>query len=327
MASLGNVQLHPERSREVEGGLDVQLWGSRVTLTATGSHKLRIDAIEALAVAPSVYGGFLKSYMNIGRVLNTSTELSINALILDTRTLSWSLTASLTKENNKLLTLNDTQPYIDLGNGTRLTPGYPMDSRWSRPILGYTLPGPNGRLNTASVTVADSAIYMGSEAPNFVSPFSTTLTFFGRLSLNATFQYEDGLTQDAVGNRALIANLSLNPQASLGQQAAALAASCFNPAISSSVQTGICTDYGLIQTVNTFRFTSLSINYIVPKTWSERFRIPSMTIALQGSNLGLWTNYHGKDPDVNAITVGDATVDTGQLPTPRSWRLQIMLGN
>jgi hypothetical protein len=48
---------------------------------------------------------------------------------------------------------------------------------------------------------------------------------------------------------------------------------------------------------------------------------------LQGSNLGLWTNYHGKDPDVNAITVGDATVDTGQLPTPRSWRLQIMLGN
>jgi hypothetical protein len=326
MASLGNVHLHPERSQEFEGGVDVQMWGSRLTFSATGSHKLRIDAIEALPVAPSVYGGYLQFYSNIGKVLNTSMELNINALLLDTREVSWTMNASLTKAKNKLLTLNDTQPYIDMGNGTRLTPGYPLDSRWSRPILGYTDPGPSGRLTAADIAVGDSAVYMGAEAPNFTLPFSTALTFQGRWSVTATFQYEDGLTQDALGNQVQLSYLSLNPNASPAMQAAALTASCFSLA-RLSVEKGICTDYGMIQTVNTFRFTSLSVNYIVPKSWSQRFRVPSMTIALQGSNLGLWTNYHGKDPDVNGVTVGDATQDTGVLPQPRMWRLQIMLGN
>jgi hypothetical protein len=322
--SLGNVNLHPERSREVEGGVDFELWGSRVTVTATGSYKLRIDAIESLPVAPSVYGGVLSFYENIGKVKNTSAEFSINALLLETREISWSLTASLTKTSNTLLTLNDTQPYIDLGNGTRLAPGYPMDSRWSRPILGYSDPVPGGRLTAANVVVADSAVYMGAETPNFELPVSTSLTLNGRWSLNATFQYQNGMTQDAAGNQTLLTNLYLNPNATLNQQAAALAASCFPPG--ASIASGNCTDYGMIQRVNTLRFTSLSIGYNVPKAWSQRFRVPSMTVALQGSNLGLWTNYRGKDPDVNAITVGDAAIDNGQLPQPRTWSLQIMLG-
>ena len=87
---------------------------------------------------------------------------------------------------------------------------------------------------------------------------------------------------------------------------------------------------GGIQTVNTFRFQDLSISYDVPKTISTRFRVPRMTVALQGSNLGLHTNYRGADPDVNAFSIvngGDQTADTGQLPEPRTWWLKLSLGN
>jgi hypothetical protein len=329
ITSLGNTRLHPERSQEVEGGADAQLWGSRVSLTATYSHKLRIDAIEALPVAPSVFGGYLSFYKNIGKVLNTSTELSVNALLFDYQNFGWSVTASVSKQTNKLLTLNDTLPYIDLGNGTRIVPGYPLDGRWSRPILGYTDPGPSGRIKAADIVVGDSAIYMGQEIPNFNLPFSTTITTLrGQLSVNATFEYQDGLTQDAIGTQTLLTNLYLNPNSTLGQQAAALAASCYVTHTGyAPLQTGICTDYGMIQTVNTLRFTSLSISYIVPKSWSQHLRIPSMTVALQGSNLGLWTNYRGKDPDVNSVTVGDITEDRGQLPQPRTVGISIMIGN
>ena len=52
-----------------------------------------------------------------------------------------------------------------------------------------------------------------------------------------------------------------------------------------------------------------------------------MSLALQGSNLGLHTNYHGKDPDVNAYSNGNQTADTGQLPQPRVWSLRVTLGN
>jgi hypothetical protein len=330
LTSLGNTQLHPERSREIEGGADFEFWGSRLSVTATKSYKLRIDAIEQLPVAPSVYGGLLPLYKNIGKVRNTSTEISVSAQILTTAMIGWSVTASVSQYKNKLLTLNDTQPYIDLGNGTRLAPGYPLYGRWSRPILGYSTPGPSGRLGLSNVVVGDSAVYVGQESPNFDFPLSTTITLLrGKVSINATFDYTNGLTQFNSASQQLLTNLISDPNASLEAQAAALAAGCFRqlPVGSSAQQGASCTDYGMIQNVNTLRFNDLSIGYNVPRSFAQRFNVPSMTIALQGSNLGLRTNYRGKDPNVNAITLGDATQDTGQLPTPRSWRLSVRLGN
>ena len=55
-----------------------------------------------------------------------------------------------------------------------------------------------------------------------------------------------------------------------------------------------------------------------------------MSMALQGSNLALHSNYRGKDPNVNAFsTVSgvDETADLGQIPEPRTWWLKLTLGN
>jgi hypothetical protein len=334
LTSLGNTQLHPERSREIEGGVDFELWGSRLTVTATHAHKLRIDAIEKLPVAPSVYGGFLSLYKNIGKVRNTSTEVSVSAQILTTALVGWSVTASVSHYTNVLVSLSDSSlSYVDVGNGTRLVPGYPLYGRWSRPILGYTNPGPGGRLTLAGVAVGDSAVYVGQEYPNFDIPVSTSLSLFGgKVSVNATFDYTNGMTQYNSASQQLVANITADPNASLAAQAAALSASCFRPGSSGSTSFANagrpCTDYGMIQTVNTLRFTSLSVGYNVPRSFAQRLlNVPSVSIALQGSNLGLRTNYRGKDPNVNSITVGDATQDSGQLPTPRMWRLQVRIGN
>jgi hypothetical protein len=51
-----------------------------------------------------------------------------------------------------------------------------------------------------------------------------------------------------------------------------------------------------------------------------------MAVALQGTNLGLHTNYRGKDPNVNAYASGNGLLDTGQLPEPRMWQLRFSLG-
>jgi hypothetical protein len=48
-----------------------------------------------------------------------------------------------------------------------------------------------------------------------------------------------------------------------------------------------------------------------------------MSLALQGTNLALWTGYQGKDPDVNANATGNAMADTGVLPVPRTWQLRV----
>jgi len=83
----------------------------------------------------------------------------------------------------------------------------------------------------------------------------------------------------------------------------------------------------LFQTVSVFRFNTLSINYRVPAALAHRFGSRTMGVALQGSNLGLHTNYRGKDSDVNAFSTGNATADSRQLPQPRSWSIAFTLGN
>jgi hypothetical protein len=93
------------------------------------------------------------------------------------------------------------------------------------------------------------------------------------------------------------------------------------------------TNLAVLQSVNTFRFNDLSINYVLPTVITQRFRVPTATVSLQGSNLGLHTNYRGKDPSVNVFATspggsfGDLTVDAGQVPQPRLWRLVLSLGN
>jgi hypothetical protein len=113
--------------------------------------------------------------------------------------------------------------------------------------------------------------------------------------------------------------LGNTPGLSLAQQAGIVAA-----------EAGV-SDIGMIQTVSTLRFENLSINYHVPTFVSQRLRVPRMQLALQGSNLGLHTNYRGFDPNVNAFSTvgadGEQSTDSGQLPQPRSWSFHVILGN
>jgi hypothetical protein len=190
-------------------------------------------------------------------------------------------------------------------------------------------------LRYSDFVVADSAVYVGLQMPDFEMPFRTSFTFFrGLLSVHGQFNYKGGLTQYNSGGQNLLGNIYDNPQSTPAQQAYALAAACF-VSTSNGVGTGAgqnqnigapCTDYGFIQTVNSLRFNSMSIGYNVPRTYLKRFPMSSLSLSLQGSNLGVWTNYRGKDPDVNSNLIGDATSDSGQLPMPRSWSLQIRIG-
>ncbi len=319
ISTLGNTRLHPERTRELEGGFDLDLWNGRTMLTVTQYRKVRIDAIVPFPVAPSVYGVSMIIYNNIGRVQNTGTELTASVIPIDNRIITWSLSASLSKHSNKLISLNDGLSAINVGNGTRLVPGYPLFGRWEVPILGYST-GIGDRLSIKDVIIGDSAIYMGAQIPNFDLPIHTQLSLFqGLVSVNASFSYSDGLTQLNAGNGQLLANLYLNPQATLADQAAALMAK--------SICTGFkCTDYGLIQTVNSLRFQSFSLGYNVPRQLAKKIGASSLSFAIQGSNLGLWTNYRGKDPNVSS-TFSDIVIDSGQLPEPRTWRVQCRVGN
>ena len=326
--SLGNTRLRPERSSELEGGFDVTLWNGRFTTTYTRYDKVRNDAIVSVPVAPSIFGGQFNVAENIGEVRNTGTELTLNATVLENRALSWAIGANLSNDNNVLVHLN---PGQSSNYALGLVPGYPLFGAWIAPIRTFADVNHDGIIGPKEFVIGDSLVFQGQPNPKYELSLTTDLHLLsGRLGIHATFHYQDGLTQNNVGalNSGSFLLVGNNPTTPLSYQAAVVAATCITD--KGGIGCGKLTRYGFIQTVNTFRFNDLSLNYELPRLIASWFRAPRMTMALQGSNLALRTNYRGKDPNVNAfstVSAVDQTADVGQIPEPKTWWLKLTLGN
>jgi hypothetical protein len=184
--------------------------------------------------------------------------------------------------------------------------------------LSYADENTDGIIEPSEVRLADSSVYLGAPYPDYTVALSTTVTLLnGRIRVNAGGDYTSGLTQINASSD-LIQLVVNDPTSTPSAQAAAAAEGV-------DVKGGLSSAFGRIQTVNMLRWTSVSVNYAVPPVVARFFRVSSMGVALQGSNLGLHTNYHGKDPNVNAFATGNTIADTGQLPQPRTWSLRVTL--
>lgn len=307
---LGNTQLRPERSTEFEGGFDADLLDSRLSVELTTYRKLQVDALQLVEVAPSVNGGG-SQLINIGNIRNTGLELTVTPTLVRSPLLTWSAEIHYSRNNNILTKLgkgvapNKTQGWVE---------GYPLGSRWAQPILGFADQNSDGVLESEEIQVGDSLMYMGRLAPAYTSSLFTNMMLFGgAVGVTAGFSYDAGQTQvnSTLATNWVLARAFVDTGSALGEQAAVIAS------ISGR------TDYGLMQEISVFRFSSLSVNYRAPVRVARLLRAQQLSVAIQGSNLGLHSNYRGKDPNVNAWSPGEAVVDTGQLPQPRTWQIRV----
>jgi TonB-linked SusC/RagA family outer membrane protein len=313
LESVGNTHLKPERSKEIEGGFDADILGDRVSISLTGYRKTRYDALMSLPIPASVYGGG-SILRNIGVIRNTGLELSLDVQPVRTDPITVSTRLHLSSNRNRVLSLaDDVGRFCTSGsNSGCVAAGYPLLGVWARPIVGYADANGNGIITADEVLVADSLAFMGEQLPNYEASLHTSLSFFrSAVTVSGSFAYQDGLTQTsyAAGNNVIFSQGLNDPGAPLGAQAAAVATPL--------------TSYGAIQTVSTLRFTSLAIAYNVAPSIARRLGARSLSIALQGTNLGLWTDYRGKDPNVSATATGNGVVDRNALPTPRTWQVRV----
>ena len=327
LISVGNTALRPETSRQLEGGFDVTLWNGRVQATYTQYNKTRFNAIINVPVAPSV--AFNQSQtVNLGNVRNTGTELTANVILWQNRLLSWFVGGSISNDDNLLVKL---APGFVPSKTLGIVAGYPLFGMWARPIVGFADTDSNGIITPSEIRLGDSLIYVGQANPKYQGGLNTGLTL-GRLSINAGFTFVNGITQN---NQAALLSGAVNsignaPGTTLATQAAIVAATLGQQGTLADLGQQP-TPIGFIQTVNTFRFNTLSIGYILPRSFASRWlRVPTALLSLQGSNLALHTNYWGIDPNVNAFSTvsgADETADLGQIPLPRTWWLKLNLGN
>ena len=317
LSSVGNTQLRPERSTELEGGFEAELLNQRLSLSVTGYHTTKDDALMQVPLPPSVYGDGVKMLRNIGVIRNTGMDFSVGADLLRTQQVSFNVQLSLSQQRSEVVRLGAGVEPFYWSPGIRVAPGYPLFGRWVKPILGYGDVNENGVIDDAEVVLGDTAVYVGSTLPNYTAALQTTATFFrGTLSVTAGLTYVDGLNQRNGAGSVAAFSPGWNDPSSPWDQQAAMAVVSPSPRQ---------TDYGLLQTVSTLRFNSLSVAYHLPRSMAARLRAGSATLALQGTNLGIRTNYRGLDPNVNAFATGNDVTDTGVLPQPRTWQLRVRL--
>jgi TonB-linked SusC/RagA family outer membrane protein len=316
---LGNTQLRPERSREMEGGLDADMLNDRLSVGITGYHRTTFDMLLGAPLPPSVYGLGVVDMRNIGEVVGAGSNFTISAQPVRLDRVAWSTSFTLSQDRGHVVRLGaGVQPFYQVvttgldGNpdgGIRIAAGYPLTSRWIKPIIGYADANGDGVLEPNEVLLGDTAVYVGNTLPDYQASASSTLSLLrSALVITADLNYAAGGMQRNE-TAVLLAKFSRawnDPRSTIDQQAAAYPTS----------------EYPWMQTVNTLRLNSVGVTYNLPPLAARRIGAKSFGISLLSGNVALWTNYHGLDPNVNAFTTGNNVVDTGIIPMPRTYQLR-----
>lgn len=305
---LGNPRLQPERATEVEFGFDSEMLFNRVNMIFTFAHKINTNAfiIRPMPASVGVFGG--SRLENIARVSNQSLELSLNTRLLDTRRFMMDIDYTLSLLGNRVDKLGDGVTPFGVGqNDYRIVEGYPVAGIWSQPILGYGDINNDGIIGPDEIVKGDSLSYIGWTQPRYRSGYGIRMTGFSNLSIDARLAYQSQYIQSM---RLYNMEGAENSKSPLEEQAIAH--------VNSLRQR---------RPVSDLRLNSASISYRLPRSITEKLKSRSLVVALRGSNLGLWTNYRGRDPGVNSAGFSEGLHDSGNvIPQSRRFVLSINWG-
>jgi TonB-linked SusC/RagA family outer membrane protein len=226
-SSLGNPQLKPERSAELELGFETSLLDRRMDLSYTHFSRAVTDAIVNVPVPPSV--GFPgNQVVNIGHLSTWGNELAANFRILQGRRVSWEIGAQLANNGNRVDDLGG-QQFLTVGGGgqaqARVGYGiadffmYKVRSAVLDPtgkVLSAVCDGGTGKsgleqggpdapcpIGTFDASKAAPRVFWGHTQPTWQQGFNTTVTLWDNLRLYARIDGNGGNWQSDTEIRAL----------------------------------------------------------------------------------------------------------------------------
>lgn len=316
IGGLGNPNLKPERSSEVEGGLDAQLLGDRLGLELTFYSKRTRDALVFRELPPSL-GVTPGRFENLGSVRNAGLEALVTARPIDGPAARWQLTLNGALNDNKLLSLGAGIPPIVFGVQRHVV-GYPLGGYWQRPIVSFADANGDGIIAQSEVTVGPTPVFLGSPFPRRQLSFRSDLTLFSLVRLGALLDYRGGMKlYNSTGAWRDLQNITyaMNvPSAPLADQARAVAA------------TRLGTNAGYIEKADFVKLRELSITLLVPSRYTDRLRLGQSSLMLAGRNLWTRTDYSGLDPEVNQVGQANfVTSDFMSQPPARYYTVRLNL--
>ena len=325
-SSLGNRQLKPERSTELELGFDITAFDSRISAEVTRYLKSSKDALIQRTLPPSLGTGATSRLENLGQVKNQGWEALVTAQIMRGNALGWDMTINASTNGNKLVSLGGVPPIV--GSTQSQKEGYPLYGWWSRALTGFEDKDGNGIITynanaaLSEITVTDTNVFLGQPLPKREVALANTWDMFNRkLRLQALVDYKGGHL--VYNNTERIRCLSrfncsglINPNSSLFEQARTVMG---REHPSRSVA-------GFFEKGDFVRFREVSLSYVPSNDFANKiFRARSASISGAVRNIGvLWTKYTGVDPEAFGTT-GDAPSEFQAFGPPSYFTFRINL--
>ena len=320
IVALGySANLKWETTTTYNAGMDFGFWNDRLT-AAVDVYKR--DTRDILNYIPVPGGSNLTNYLNtnIGSLTNKGFEVDLNAILLETRDLSWrfGVNAAYNKNTITKLTASDENAAgieaggISGGTGNNvqlIQVGYPMRTFYLYQQVYDTKGNPvNGvyvdRNNDGQINADDK--YMGHHA-------DADYTF----GFNTSFSYKNWTA--ALSGHASLGNWVYNNVASDTEMLADLWTNSFvSNRVSSAVnsmftQAQYLSDYYL-QDASFLKFDNFTLGYTFPKVFEvnpEHFA--SLNVFGTVQNIYTLTKYKGVDPEVYG------GIDNNLYPRPRTF--------
>ncbi|HEY9229034.1 MAG TPA: TonB-dependent receptor [Gemmatimonadaceae bacterium] len=319
VAQVGNPTLGPERTREVELGVDLSGPSERVSLELTAFRARTSGALIGVTLPPSE--GFSRTQLeNVGLIQNEGIETQLNLSLIRRASLDWSARVNGTWLRNKAIDLGCKT--ISTGLGSSVRDCYKSNPNDSNEVAKHMpIPGLYGSVITNPDAKNGEAIqvktdqYIGPVYPTRILGFGSTLTLSKYFTFDAQSELQGGAwLVNFVGyqnaNRFVwrdcydaqqkmrLATVGPDLKAATGDEQpnaindldARTRARC---AIDRTIQSS---DFWAAQT-DFFKLRSVSVAWNVPERLIPRARNTTLTLA--GRNLFRWTKFDGADPESN----------------------------
>jgi hypothetical protein len=322
---IGNADLGPERTREVELGFDATALDGRISLTYTHFDAKTTKALIPVQQAPSL--GFAGSQLiNAGTLMSSGHEVQLNAEVLRHRWADVTARLGFTRLKTEAGDLGGQTLTIFALGRTSVVQGLPVPSYY-----GQVVTNPK---EFANPIIKDNQFIGNVFADRIWTPGISIKTWKRRLTIDAQGEWQiGGHNLNAIGYQ----NANLNSwqpcyatqdkmrKAAAGDSSALADVNALERA-RCTINTKIVRDYSFwVESADFFKLRSVTVTMDIPSKYLMGAR--NGAISISGRNLYTSTKYTGTDPE-SADQRDDtfARRDYYVFPVSRSFTMTLRLG-
>ncbi len=308
LSQKGNRELTWEKQQLSNVGVDFAFFKNRLSGTLEYFNRLNSDMLFNVPMPPSA--GYSSHPQNIGTVMNQGTELSLSAMLIDTRNIKWSIFGNITfvdSEIKELPDYADQDGYIVWTSTSYLREGGSLFQAYMARYAGvdnktgealYYIDPDNGNWDTTNNFEEAAKSDLGDVTAHWYGGFGTTFEAYGvDLSIACSYQF-GGKTYDGTYQELM------HQGKEMGRNWHKDILKAWTPENTDTDVPRLCStdthdqdpsDRWLVSS-DYLTLNNVTLGYTLPTKWVKKIGLQKLRVYFQGDNLALASSRKGFDP-------------------------------